>query len=161
MKNVLIPTDFSIRSLRLIPAVCAHLDEEELNITLVHPLASDTTISALLRSEKRHREARLYNAGFREACEVIRNRFGNRIVRLSVEFYYGGTKAYLKHYLEARQTDLVVLTKDFPYDRPTKESRDIVTTFSAAGALVTYLPAAKRHSLLLTPESSLVDLLYA
>ncbi len=125
MKHILIPTDFTIKSLKLIRAAVDRFPGEALHITLVHALEPDNSISGLLMMSKRLSVHQLCPQEFTEACEVLRNKYTSVVQRIKVEFYYGATKAYLRNFLEARNIDAVLLAKDYTLKKPSKSSKDL------------------------------------
>jgi hypothetical protein len=125
MKNVLIPTDFSIRSLKLINAAVNRFGPEKLNIILVHALIPDHSISGLLMLNKRLDVHKLYSEEFMEACEVLRNKYGPIISKLKVEFYYGTSSYYLKNYMAERDIQAVLLAEDYAFRFKSPSGRDM------------------------------------
>lgn len=133
MKHVLIPTDFSIKSLKLVNAAVARFPEEELNITLVHALEPDHSISGLLLLSKRLSVHQLCTQEFMEACEVLRNKYASAVLHIRMEFYYGTTRAYLKNFLEARKVDAILLPEGNMLKMPSKASRDLIPELRRSG----------------------------
>ncbi len=125
MKHILIPTDFTIKSLKLVKAAVSRFPGEELNIILVHALEPDHSISGLLLMTKRLGVHQLYTPEFTEACEVLRNKYASVVRRIKIEFYYGNTRAYLKNFLDNRQIDAILLPEDYNLEKPSKASRDL------------------------------------
>lgn len=158
MKNVIIPTDFSIKSLKLIHAAVERFGEEPLNITLVHALTPDHSISGLLMLTKRLDVSKLLSEDFNAACEVIRNKYGAKIHKLKTECYYGTSKHYMRGFLEARHTDAIILPQNYEFKKAVKASTDIIPELAGSGYPVFYetLSAA---SLQATEEASLSELL--
>jgi hypothetical protein len=125
MKHILIPTDFTIKSLKLVRAAVDRFPGEVLHITLVHALEPDHSISGLLMMSKRLSAHKLCTQEFTDACEVLQNKYTSAVQRIKVEFYYGSTKAYMKNFLEARKIDAVILAKDYTLKKPSPSSRDM------------------------------------
>lgn len=132
MKNILIPTDFSIKSLKLVAAAVQRFHDQKLNVTLLHALEPDHSISGLLMLNKRLQTNHLYTEEFWEACEVLRNKYASSLQKLKVEFYYGTTTAYRNNFLQARNIDAIVLPKENFFQLPSKHSRDITKELMAA-----------------------------
>jgi len=130
MKNILIPTDFSIKSLRLVNVAVERFRNEELNITLVHALEPDRSISGMLLMSKRLKPQELCSEDFIEACEVLRNKYGSTVAKLQVEFYYGETRFYRNNFLEARDIDAILFASDYTLALPSKQSGDMRKIFA-------------------------------
>lgn len=133
MKNILIPTDFSIRSLKLVSAAAGRFQDEQLNIILVHALEPDNSISGLLMLNKRLKAHQLYSEEFTEACEVLRNKYASVIHKMKVEFYYGETRFYRKGFLEAREIDAIFFSSEYTLGLPSKSSMDMQKIFGNSG----------------------------
>jgi len=161
MKNILIPTDFSIKSLKLVKAAVERFPGEPLQVILVHALKPDNSISGLLMLNKRLAVHQLYTQEFTEACEVLQNKYASVLKKVRIEFYYGGTKSYLKHFLEARNIDAILLAKDYTLQPPSKAGRDLYPELRNSGCPVfeESLQAAAQRTL--AGEASLSELLPA
>lgn len=133
MKHILIPTDFTIKSLKLVRAAVDRFPDETLHITLVHALEPDNSISGLLMMSKRLSVHQLYTQEFTEACEVLRNKYTSAVQHIKVEFYYGATKTYLKNFLEARKIEAVLLAKDYTLKKPSRSSKDLYPELLSSG----------------------------
>ena len=151
MKNILIPTDFSIKSLKLVSIVAEHFPNKELNIILVHALEPDSSISGMLMLSKRLKVNTLCSDEFRDACEVLRNKYASTIVKIKIEFYFGTSRFYRNNYLNARQIDLIVFPTDYVLAAPSKHSVDMGKLFSNSGYPVL------RHNLNVSKSKSFAD----
>lgn len=160
MKNVIIPTDFSIKSLKLIHAAVSRFGNEgPLNITLVHALTPDNSISGLLMLTKRLDVSKLLNEDFNAACEVIRNKYGAAIHKLKVECYYGTSRQYMRAFLESRNIDAIILPSDYTYKYAVKASSDIVPELAGSGYTV-YYESISTEGVQVTEDASLSELLH-
>lgn len=162
MMNILIPTDFSIKSLKLINRAAERFQGKTLNITLVHALEPDHSIGGLLMLTKRLDVHRLYTAEFMEACEVMRNKYASQIKSIKVEFYYGSTKAYKKNFLQARNIEAILLPSDYEFNAPSPASLDGKALWKSC-ALPVYTESIKsvHQNKVFAEEQSLSELLHA
>lgn len=115
MKNVLIPTDFTISSLRLISASIAHFEGQQLEIHLIHALEPDDSISGLLFMNKRLKAHSLYDDTFLQACEMLKNKYASVITKINVAFYMGSSQSYKNNFLDARKIDTVILPVNYVF----------------------------------------------
>ena len=159
MKNVIIPTDFSIKSLKLINAAVNLFEKETLNITLVHALVPDNSISGLLMLTKRLDVSKLLSEDFNSACEVIRNKYGATIHKLKVECYFGTSKQYMRNFLETRKIDAIVLPADYNLKQAVKASTDIVPELAGSGYPL-YYESIRTTGVQVTEDASLSELLH-
>jgi hypothetical protein len=124
MKHILIPTDFTIKSLKLVATAAEQYKGESLKIYLVHALEQDSSISGLLFSKKRAKAHFMYTNSFLEACEMLRNKYSSTLKDIQIEFYFGQTNAYKKNFLEARKIDVILLPLNYKFERCSGSSRD-------------------------------------
>lgn len=162
-RNILIPTDFTIRSLKLVNAAVQEFGNCPLHITLVHATEPDDSISGLLMLHKRQPLHQLYTEEFREACEVLKNKFASSVKSIKVELYYGSGRGYCRNFLEARKIDAVLLPEDFTLGMPSRYSRDIQPDLKKSGYPVFYAGINTKAQTDLTEETSpsLSELLHA
>ena len=161
MKSILIPTDFSIKSLQLVRAAVERFPGTQLDITLVHALEPDHSISGLLMMTKRLGVHQLYTPEFTEACEVLRNKYASAVSRIRVEFYYGVTKRYLKDFLEARNVEAILFAGDYALKLPSKDSRNFYPELAASGYPVFHENLQRAGQKTFSESSSLSALLPA
>jgi hypothetical protein len=161
MKNVLIPTDFSVKSLKLVTAAVDRFKGELLNITLVHALEPDYSISGMLMLRKRKSGTDLYTQEFKDACEVLRNKYSSSIHKMVVDFYYGTTKYYRNSYLEGRDIHAIIFPSDYRLLLPSKASNDMMEIFGKKTDLIYYEKIIAPNSMVMVDEDSLFELLIA
>lgn len=161
MKNVLIPTDFTIKSLKLITAAVERFKNEGLNITLVHALEPDHSISGMLMLNKRMKVHELYTQEFREACEVLRNKYASAINKLVVDFYYGTTNYYKISYMEGRNIDAVIFPSDYTLQLPSKASNNMHVIFGKGNYKIYHEKIMPSKAKTTVEETSLSELLIA
>jgi len=161
MKNILIPTDFSIKSLKLVQAAAERGREEMLNIYLVHALEPDHSISGLLMPGKRQKAQQLCTQEFREACDILRNKYASIIGKLVVEFYYGTSRSYRDNFLEARGIGEILFLDGYTLQKPSPASRDMQQLFAGSPCAVIREKAAAVTGKVFAEEDSLSELLPA
>jgi hypothetical protein len=114
--NILIPTDFSLDSLKAIPALIQqHSEGQKLKITLVNFLGLSDSITDMLMLSRRNREYELVTQVFLDECTRLSRQYSEQIEQIQTEFFYGTTVAMFKNYLEAREIDRVARLKDHAY----------------------------------------------
>ncbi|UYQ92650.1 hypothetical protein MKQ68_21455 [Chitinophaga horti] len=122
MKNILVPTDFSIRSLGYVHSVVEKQNGEPVNIVLMHALKMPDSIIDLLQFGRGARHYELITAEFREACEILKNKYASAIGQLSVEFFVGTTNAAFRNFLAANSISAIACPTEDTYQLPDKES---------------------------------------
>ncbi|RFS20466.1 hypothetical protein DVR12_18010 [Chitinophaga silvatica] len=124
MKNILIPTDFSIRSLSYVHNIVAQHPGEKLNIIFMHALEMPDSLFDLVTYTRNSRHIELISSDFQDGCEIIRNKYSSAINQLKIEFFHGSTKAALRHFLIAQNIDLIIQPADHDFNAPSKRSYD-------------------------------------
>jgi hypothetical protein len=124
MKNILIPTDFSIRSLSYVHSIIAQHPYEQVNIIFMHALEMPDSLFDLITYTRNSRHTELITADFQDGCEIIRNKYSSAISQLKVEFFHGNTNAAFRNFLQAQNIDLIIQTADLEYNTPSKRSYD-------------------------------------
>ena len=122
MKHAIIPTDFTIRSLQSIHDVMNHYNEGQVKITLLHLVDVPDAIGDLLFRLRRMESRYPVPDAFRQACEVMRNKYDDRLAELKITVQYGTTPAYLENLLEGFKTDHVFIQSGYELGRPFNES---------------------------------------
>lgn len=124
MKNILIPTDFTMKPLKLINAAIKRFEGEKLNVHLIHAVEPDDSISGLLFLKKRLNLHSLYDDTFLQACEMLKNKHASIINKINIEFYMGSSKYYKNSFLNARQIDAIFLPSDYKFKECSPNSVD-------------------------------------
>lgn len=147
MKHVLIPTDFSIKSLNVINGIAAKYGGESVKITLLHLMSMPASIADLLlfRRAKMRFEDKV-SSEFYEACQVLQNKYTDQIHSLDVKIAYGETKAYLQNFIQANKIDKVIIAKDTVWQKPFKESVNMLPLLAKIKSDIEYMtPDAQKN----------------
>lgn len=129
MRNVLIPTDFTVQSLDLVVAAAQKYEGEQLNITLMHALAMPDSIMDLILLSRNNDRYKLITKEFESACTILKNRYASVIHRISVRFMHGSTKAVFSNFVEASQASLFIYPVDYSFKPAGANSIDISHMF--------------------------------
>lgn len=122
MKNILIPTDFSIRSLGYVHSVVAHHPNESVNIIFMHAMTMPDSLFDLITYTRNSRHVDLITADFKDGCEIIRNKYASSVNKLKVEFFHGNTRAAFRNFCLAQNVDLILLPADNDFHCPSGRS---------------------------------------
>jgi hypothetical protein len=135
MKHRLIPTDFTIRSLHPVhQAVSRYASgKEQISISLFHLMSTRGEIAELLFPSMRHKHLELVNESFKEACQILENRYSTRLVGLQVKFGFGDTVSYLRNFLEGEGVDVVVCCPDITWYAPSPRSIPMIKLLKKTG----------------------------
>jgi len=137
MKHILIPTDFSIKSLNTVHAVLqSHHSEEQLKITLFHLLDTPADISALMFRSMRNKHYEMVSEDFAEACEILQNRYRSVIKSMHIKFGFGNSVSYVRNFLEGEGVSAVAYSSDMKLARPSKKSIDVIPLLKKTGFII-------------------------
>jgi hypothetical protein len=123
MQHILIPTDFSIRSLNAIHTVAANYAGSSVQVSMFHLLQPENDITQLFRS-RRTMHLDMISREYHEACQILQNRYSSVISNLKIEFGFGTTVNYLSNLMEGLKISSVLACVDMEYNYTDKRSID-------------------------------------
>ncbi|RYD55986.1 MAG: universal stress protein [Sphingobacteriales bacterium] len=126
MKHILIPTDFTIKSLQAVKAAADHFHDERIKITLFHLLELPFGIGDMLFRLNSHKNSKLIDADFTNACQIIQNKYHSSIESIDTVFGQGSTVSYLSNVLDGLDIDLIFLQQNLKLTQPDKRSINVV-----------------------------------
>lgn len=109
MKNILIPTDFTVDSLELLKVALQNEKEEKINVTLVYGASLSSSICDLLFFSKSACISKLRETDFCEALSIIENKYSERINKIYTDLFMGNTISAFHNFLEGNSIDKVYL----------------------------------------------------
>ncbi|GAA0534146.1 hypothetical protein [Chitinophaga japonensis] len=133
MKNILIPTDFSIRSLELVKAAVHANINERMNILLFHCFKMSDNIQELMMLSRRMKDYEHISDEFRAVCAQLQDRYPARINSIKVECFYGSTLAVFKNYLYGNDISLIVYDEQYRFEKVNKSSIDPLNIIKKSG----------------------------
>ena len=98
MRNVLVPTDFSVASLELVEKTAQCLGGESLHITLFHAFDIPFFVSDMVRSSGLPYQDLLTEL-FRQACRRLKHQFPKTIRSITIRHLHGSTNAVFRNSL--------------------------------------------------------------
>jgi hypothetical protein len=144
MKNILIPSDFSLQSLAFMEDLMQKFGPEQLNIVFVHVFLLSNSVVDLMLLSRRRKEYSYISDQFWNQCKLFERRHRQQINSIKVECFYGSTVAIFKNYLEAHNIDLIVYPQDYQFQKLCKESFDPARLIAKSG----------KEILIIKPESN-------
>jgi hypothetical protein len=148
MKHCLIPTDFSVDSLKAVNAAISIYKTENLKITMFHLLYMANDIGDLLFRTRREGYNELQNEEFIEVCEILKNMHQSKLESIQVQFGHGSTKAYVRNLMEGLGVDRIIICPDIQLQLSSPKSvQSMVPLLEATGIPVDKIPlSAIRNS---------------
>lgn len=154
MQHILIPTDFSIRSLRVIHGVVDRFGHEPLNIVMMHAVKMPGSIMELMMLSRRFTYTDLITADYKDACEIIRNKYASSIQSLKTEFLVGNTQGVFRNFLLYHKIDLIACSSEVLFQKAGKDSYDPQALIRKSKCPVHYVALAPRQEQLLVSAMS-------
>lgn len=111
-RSILIPTDLSVNSLKTLKHALNESGPEALNIMLVFPYMQPTGIGELLFYSPSKTLRSLQSDDFKDALEVLRNRYENKVASLRVELFQGRTQRALDDLLQVNNVQEIHLPEE-------------------------------------------------
>lgn len=154
MKHVLIPTDFSIRSLRVIHSVVEKFADEQLTIVMMHALKMPTSISDLMLLSRRSAHYDLITEDYKDACEIIRNKYASSIKLLKTEFLFGNGNGVFRNFLQYQNIDVIVCPEKEEFRLAGKDSYNPAALIRKCKYPVYHVPLKQRREKFLVSAMS-------
>jgi hypothetical protein len=133
MKHIMIPTDFSIRSLNVVRYAAAHFESEQLKVTLLHFMEMPDSISDLLMLPRDNSHFKLITPEFREGMSLLRNCYPLGVEQIRTDFLIGKGRRLLKNYLEHQKIDSVLLAENYDMKIPSRRSYNPINLIRSTG----------------------------
>jgi hypothetical protein len=107
MQTILIPTDFQLKSINTIAAISKRFEGEDIAIIFTHMFKLSDSISDLLMLSRRVKEYQYVGEDFYRECHELKLRHP-QVKSISIDFFYGGTLAAFKNFLEIHQVNYIL-----------------------------------------------------
>ncbi|WP_228237582.1 hypothetical protein [Allomuricauda sp. M10] len=138
-KKVLIPTDFSVKSLELVRKTVEDNKNVLLEIVLLHGMHLSNSITDLLFFSKSRMIKELQTEEFTEATNVLKNKYPIKLNSLYVDLITSKSKAYFLNYLEAANIDEIVVPQKGFLDFKKAKGFDTLSLLDTCGIPCAYI----------------------
>lgn len=125
MKNILLPTDLTVQSLRAVHDIVKNAQGELVTIHVVHFITLPTSITDLIFIK----QGKPFDAvpdNFSEAFQLLRNKYQHAIHKIVFDFIYCSSNRYFNNILEGHNIDAVYIIEDYNYRRTLPQSENIM-----------------------------------
>lgn len=125
VRTIMIPMDFSVASLNTLKLALDLYPFEQIKVVLIYSEYTDDSITEILfYNPKKIIDSRI-TPQFREALEIIKNRYEDRILNITIELFQAYDKRFLANFLDANKIDGIFIPKSYRL-KTTKKSFDPV-----------------------------------
>lgn len=134
MKRILIPTDFSENSIKLLEKLSYNHDGG-FDLLFTHLFYLPDGIQDLLFSTYRLREYKFVTPEFKLAYDtyIEKHQLPKMFADVPVRFFYGNTLAFFKNFLKANNINVIAFSNQFPVKKLNSSSIDIHTVINKCG----------------------------
>jgi hypothetical protein len=134
MKNILIPTDFSLRSLDMVKAAVNHAQlHAPMNILLVHFFKMSDNMQELMLLSRRMKDYEHISTEYRNTMAQLQKQYPARINGIRVECFYGSTLAVFKNFLHGNGISLIACDEHYRFVKVTRNSIDPLNIIKKSG----------------------------
>ena len=109
MKTILIPTDFTADSLSILKTALNSEQDNKVNIVLGYGINLPWSITDLLYYSRKSLLKELESDDFKEAKEIILNKYGSIINSIRIEVFHGHNQNAFENYIKGNKIDCSVL----------------------------------------------------
>jgi len=132
MKTVIIPSDFTTKSVEVAELVVTS-SQEEMRLIFTHLFHVADDIQDLLFSNYRKREYDFVSREFYKECNLLKNLHPKILKTAQVEFFYGNKLASFKNFLEFHEADFIAYSKSHGIPKISKSSIDALPVILKCG----------------------------
>ena len=136
MTNILIPTDFSTKSLQLAEQAIQSLETKAANIIFFHAFEMPGSAFDLLVPGRKKPYADLMTDELRQACKQLKDQYPKSIQKICFKFMEGSTVNLFRNFVDANEVDLIVCPDHYQFNPVHKLSVDPKTLFKKSGIKV-------------------------
>jgi hypothetical protein len=147
MKNILIPSDFNVKSLQIVEPLLDQFPGEQLNIMLFHQFQLPDSITELIMFGREQKEYDYVSDAFWQACHLLRQQHQPQIQIVRPKCFYGNTFSVFMNFLEGYHIDLIVYPADYEFRKLSNDSVNPDTWIRKCGKKVLVLAPQQKESI--------------
>jgi uncharacterized NAD(P)/FAD-binding protein YdhS len=125
-KTLLIPIDFRVASLNTLKYALEKGSGEPYKVMLIYAEYLEDSITELLFYRPQSKIASKITPEFKNALEVLRNRFEYQIADLEIKLFHNRSRRGLRRFVENHQVDEIYITQTYRLKMP-KKAFDLVS----------------------------------
>ncbi|MBT0606816.1 hypothetical protein [Aequorivita echinoideorum] len=160
-KKILIPTDFSVKSLNLVKQAIETSREEKVDIVLLQGAYLPSSITEMLFFSKRKLVKSFQSEEFNEACKMLKNKYDSRINSFCVDVITSKNNAYFQEYLLANGIDEIVVPNEDSLNFKGKNSFSPLPLFTKCKVKLNHLECSSVYEKATTVREQISDLFFS
>lgn len=126
LKTILVPIDFRVSSLNTLKYALEKSSGEPHRVMLIYAEYLEDSITELLFYRPESKIASKITPEFRNALEVLRNRFEYQIADLEIKLFHNRSRRGLRRFVENNNVEAIYIPKTYKLKMP-KKAFDLVT----------------------------------
>lgn len=119
-KTILIPIDFRVASLNTLKYALERSSGEPYKVVLIYAEYLEDSITELLFYRPESKIASKITPEFKNALEVLRNRFEFQIVDLNIKLFHNRSRRGLRRFVENHEVERIYIPKTYRLKMPRK-----------------------------------------
>lgn len=143
MKTYLIPSDFSLESLKALDLLATKPGISGAKIVFLHAFKIADSTSDMLFLSRRNRDLQHIGNQFLETLDAYKAKYPGLFSAFAIEYFYGSTTITFKNFLKAQNIDLIIKATDMPFKPINKYSINPQILIERAGCPVLNLDGVK------------------
>ncbi len=132
LKTILIPTDFTVKSLILAKIALQRNVEkkEKIRLILVHGIWLSSSITELLFYSKSKLLAQLETDDFKASCKLLLGKYEDIIDQMSIDLFSGTSQAAFENYIEANHVQEAFISPNYKSKFKNSSSFNLIPYFT-------------------------------
>ncbi|MCC6761181.1 MAG: hypothetical protein IT252_08180 [Chitinophagaceae bacterium] len=122
MMKLIVPTDFTVKSLQAVRAAMQAFPDEQLQIVLLHIMQISNDPMDLLMLPRERKYLSLFTEAYRNEVEKIRQQSNGQIDSIYSDFLYLGIQRVFNDYVQRHNVDALLLAEGLEWQLPTEYS---------------------------------------
>lgn len=140
IQKILIPTDFTVKSLSLVKEALERSSPNNIELLLVHTIKLPGSITDLLFFSKGRFIKAAQSEEFKASLNMLQNKYGSRLQSFSIDLFTGSTSTYLRNFLDANGITEVYMPEESYMEVRHKLSVNPIPLFKKCSIKVTEIP---------------------
>lgn len=130
--KILVPTDFTVRSLLPVKKAIEQLPYATLSVFLLHGIYLPTSITDMLYFSKHRVIRELQEPEFEDACALLKSKYYSRIHTMVADVIVSNSNSHFSHYLEANAINELFIPENLQLNFSRGSSFDILPLMKRA-----------------------------
>ncbi len=160
-RKILVPTDFSVRSLMLVPETIEKAKNERIEILLLHAIVQSSSITDLLFFSEAQFLKTAQSDEFTDACRLIQNKYDQQLKSIYPRIFIGNNQSNFNKFLNANKIEEAIIMNKFEMNFKSKQSFDPSNLLKKSQVKLNEIQWHQSTAITHQPTGSLSDLFFS